>query len=76
MRGGTVLGEMGLYTRQPRSAAAAAEEPTCLYKLTFEAFNEIEKDDPALAAEFHKFVVKSLSERLARANTEVSALMS
>jgi SulP family sulfate permease len=75
MGGGTVLGEMGLYTKEPRSATAVAEEPTSLYCLSYESFNEMHTEDPEVALSFHQFVVRLLAERLVLANEEVKALM-
>ena len=75
MSGGTVLGEMGLYTKKPRSATAVAEEPTSLYCLSHESFNKMQTEDPEVALSFHQFVVCLLAERLVFANEEVKALM-
>jgi len=75
MGGGTVLGEMGLYTKKPRSATAVAEEPSSLYCLSQEAFNRMHTEDPEVALSFHQFVVCSLAHRMVRANEEVKALI-
>jgi SulP family sulfate permease len=75
MGGGTVLGEMGLYMKRPRSATAVTEEPTSLYCLSHEAFNKMQTEDPEVALSFHQFVVCSLADRIVRANEEVKALM-
>lgn len=74
MGGGTVLGEMGLYTRRPRSATAVTEQPSSLYRLSHEAFNRMQAEDPEVALSFHQFVVCSLADRIVRANEEVKAL--
>jgi len=75
MGGGTVLGEMGLYTKEPRSATAVAEVPTSLYCLSHESFNKMQTEDPEVALSFHQFVVCSLAARIVFANEEVKALM-
>jgi SulP family sulfate permease len=75
MGSGTVLGEMGLYTRKPRSASAVAEEPSSLYCLSRDSFNKMQAEDPEIALSFHQFVVCSLADRIARANEEVKALI-
>jgi SulP family sulfate permease len=76
MGGGTVLGEMGLYTKKPRSATAVTEEPSSLYSLSSEAFNRMQAEDPEVALSFHRFVVCLLADRIVRSNEEVKALMS
>lgn len=61
---GTILGEMGLYGNAPRSASVIADESSRLYHLSTHAFETIEKEEPRLAAMFHKFIVNLLAERL------------
>ncbi len=75
MGGGTVLGEMGLYTKNPRSATAVTEEPSSLYSLSNIAFNRMQVEDPEVALSFHRFVVCLLADRIVRSNEEVKALM-
>lgn len=75
MGGGTVLGEMGLYTKNPRSATAVTEEPSGLYSLSNEAFNRMQAEDPEVALSFHRFVVCLLADRIVRSNEEVKALV-
>jgi SulP family sulfate permease len=74
MGGGTVLGEMGLYTKNSRSATAVTEEPSSLYSLSNEAFNRMQAEDPEVALSFHRFVVCLLADRIVRSNEEVKAL--
>jgi SulP family sulfate permease len=75
MGGGTVLGEMGLYTGKPRSASALTEEPCSLYRLPNEAFNRMQSEDPDVALSFHQFVVRSLADRIVRSNDEILSLL-
>ena len=63
-RSGTIVGEMGLYGKAPRSASVIVDQPTSLYYLSTKAFEEIESEAPVLAAAFHKFIVSLLAERL------------
>jgi SulP family sulfate permease len=76
MGSGTVLGEMGLYTKKPRSATAVTEEPSSLYSLSNESFHRMQAEDPEVALSFHRFVVCSLADRIVFSNEEVKALMS
>ena len=73
---GTILGEMGLYTKNIRSASAIALETTVLYKLKFSEFNKMEKLNPELTIYFHKYIINLLSGRINRINTEIRALLS
>jgi len=61
---GIVIGEMGLYNQASRSASACAETTCRLYWLSSRAFESMERDQPALAAAFHRMVVQQLAERL------------
>ncbi|MGH2412933.1 MAG: cyclic nucleotide-binding domain-containing protein, partial [Microcystaceae cyanobacterium] len=72
---GTILGEIGLYAKAPRSASVRADEPSFLYYLSTEAFARIESDKPRLAASFHKFIVNLLAERLKLREGELRNLL-
>ncbi|MDF3059015.1 MAG: hypothetical protein K0R17_3230 [Rariglobus sp.] len=72
---GTVLGEMGLYTRAPRSADIIADADTRVLRFTVERVAELETAHPALALKLHRHVVRTLSERLHAANNEVRLLL-
>jgi sulfate permease, SulP family len=72
---GTVLGEMGLYTRAPRSAEMIADEATRVLRLGVARVAELETSNPALALKLHRHVVRTLAERLHAANDEVRLLL-
>lgn len=74
MRAGAILGEMALYTGEPRSAAAMAKQDCLLFKLDSEAYEALKEKHPRKAAFFHMFIIKLLSERLGRANRSILAL--
>ena len=71
---GTVVGEMGLYTGAPRTADVLADEPTRALKLSGAQVATLEKRMPELANKLHRFVVRSLAQRLAGANAQLNAL--
>jgi SulP family sulfate permease len=75
MVGHTVVGEMGFYRHMPRTANVVVEEPTLVYRLTREAFDQMQEKDPAAAAALHKLIIRLLSDRLEFANREISALI-
>ena len=74
MRAGAILGEMALYTGAPRSAAAEVIDKCDLYCLNSEAFRQLNQRHPMEAGLLHSFIVRLMSERLARANKEIMAL--
>ena len=75
MMGYTVVGEMGFYRQVPRTATVIAEEPSVVYRLTREAFDRMQAQDPTAASVFHKLIIRLLSDRLEFANREISALL-
>ena len=68
---GTIVGEMALYTQNPRSADVRADMPTLVQRLSLEALHRMEVEDGATAQQFHRFVVNVLASRLAVANEAV-----
>jgi SulP family sulfate permease len=70
----TLVGEMGVYRSVARGASVLVDEPTVVYRLTRAALDRLEQDDPGLAYAFHKFVVRTVADRLDFANREVAAL--
>ncbi|MGH7334214.1 MAG: SLC26A/SulP transporter family protein [Candidatus Rokuibacteriota bacterium] len=72
---GTIVGEMALYSGQPRSADVVAATACRVRRLTGERFARLQRDHPMVANQFHRFVVTLLSERLAAVNEEIRALL-
>jgi len=75
MRSGAVVGELGLYTGEIRSAHVRTETPCVVYRLTFEGLRRLETENPEIAAAFHRFMARLLSERLASTNRAIQALL-
>jgi SulP family sulfate permease len=75
MGAGTVVGEIGLYLAQQRLASVVTEEPCTIYRLSAEALHKMEREDPALAAAFHEFMVRVLAERVTQQNRTLRALV-
>ena len=65
---------MGFYTGAARSADIVADEDTEALQLTADHMAELERDAPALAHKLHRFIARSLSQRLSAANDELRAL--
>jgi SulP family sulfate permease len=75
MGAGTVVGEIGLYLDQQRLASVVTEEPCTIYRLSAKALHKMEREDPALAAAFHEFMVRVLAERVTQQNRTLRALV-
>ena len=74
MIGRTVVGEMGYYRSQPRTASVVADIPTTAYRLSVDRLRRMESEQPEIAAAFHTMIVRVLADRLSFANTEIAAL--
>jgi SulP family sulfate permease len=75
MEPGTVVGEIGLYLGQPRVASVVTEEPCVVFRLTAEALQRMQRENPALASAFHEFMVRVLAERVTQQNRTLRALV-
>jgi SulP family sulfate permease len=72
---GTAVGEMGLYLEAKCTASVVADSPVTAYRLTRSALVEMKETQPELAATFHEFVARLLSERLAATTRTLSAVL-
>jgi sulfate permease, SulP family len=72
---GSLVGEMALYSGQPRSTDVVAETACRAYRLSAERFARLEREHPATVIQFHSFVVKRLAQRLASATDEIRVLL-
>ncbi|MDF1667292.1 MAG: cyclic nucleotide-binding domain-containing protein, partial [Planctomycetota bacterium] len=72
---GAIIGEMGLYTKAPRSATLTAVEATTLFVLSRESLNQIQREDPLLATTFHCYIAQILAGRLGQANNTLKFLL-
>lgn len=72
---GTVIGEMGLYTKAPRSASVVAEQLSHLYHFSNRSFEMMTIENPHLAASFHSSIVNLLAERLRTSENEIKTLL-
>jgi SulP family sulfate permease len=75
MESGTVVGEIGLYLGQPRLASVVTEEPCVVYRLSAEALQRMQEENPALASAFHELMVRVLAERVTQQNRTLRALV-
>ncbi len=75
MGSGTVVGEIGAYLGNPASATVVTDISCIVYFLSLDSLKKMEKDDPAIAAAFHKYMVENTSQRLVNMNTTLQALL-
>ncbi len=75
MRGGTTVGEMGLYLQAPRTASVIASRPTVVYRLTADALKTMREHEPEVAALLHEWIARLLAERVATSDLTIQALM-
>ncbi len=72
---GTVVGEVSLYLGSNASASVIAETECKIYFLSKNDFRQISKNSPEKASELHTYIVQLLSDRLAKSNATIQALM-
>lgn len=72
--GGHVVGELGFYLRQDRTAAVIADEPTIVYRFDTQTLRQLERTNLAAAAAFHKLLAHLLGQRVVHLITSLSAL--
>jgi SulP family sulfate permease len=75
MRGGTTVGEMGMYLGNERTASVVANRPSVVYRFSRSALSEMEKNDTKVAALLHHWIARLLAERLADNNRTIEALL-
>lgn len=75
MRGGTTIGEMGMYLGTPRTASVVASRSSMLYRLSAESLQRMREQDPEVAAMLHEWIARLLAERLAMSDRTIAALM-
>jgi sulfate permease, SulP family len=73
-RGAQIVGEIGFYLGQPRSADVKADTTSVIYRLSADAMRRMEREDPALASALHRIVVHRLAARVTHLTDAVNAL--
>jgi SulP family sulfate permease len=75
IQSGTIVGEMGLYLDDVRSATVITICPSTLYRLSASSLNLMEERDPRVAAELHRWIARLLAERLDKADKTLEAVL-
>jgi SulP family sulfate permease len=74
MVAGSIIGEMGLFSREPRSADVVAEQDATLLRLDHDALARLNDEEPGLANAFQAMLFRLQADRLRFANAEIAAL--
>jgi SulP family sulfate permease len=69
-----IVGELGLYLDEQRTASIIADQPSVVYCLSSAKLDLLKQQDPELAATLHEFVASLLAERLADTTRLLSTL--
>lgn len=72
MTKGAIVGEIGHYLKQKRSADIVVEDRATLYRMSADKLEHLERNSPELASLFHKLIAISLSEKMVIANQLIS----
>ena len=75
IRPGVVVGEVAMYSGAPRTADVVAETPAVILRLAGSELERLERSEPELAAEVHRWLATTLSERLSDTMRAFDALM-
>ncbi len=68
MKEGTIVGGMGMFLKQPRSASVVATEHCVLYKMNDKQLMALYQDNPQLGISFNTNLINMLAKRLLQAN--------
>jgi SulP family sulfate permease len=74
MKSGRVIGELGFYLGQKRTAAVVADEPSTVYYLSAKNLAQMEKKSPQVASYFHQLIIQLMAERTTHLIRTVAAL--
>jgi sulfate permease, SulP family len=75
LRPGVVVGEVALYSRDPRTADVVAEGASVVLRLGDDSIERIEADDPELDAALHRWLATTLAGRLGDSLKAFDALL-
>jgi len=75
VRPGVMVGEVAMYTGVLRTADVVAESPCVVLRLTRASIEQLEADEPDLAAALHRWLARTLAERLGDMSKGFDALL-
>jgi sulfate permease, SulP family len=71
---GSVIGEIGVYLGTTRTASVAVDQQARMMRVTRQALQKMQDQDPDLAIAFHQMIVRLLAERLLQEDRSLWAL--
>ena len=71
---GSVIGEIGFYLGQARTADVIIDAPGTIYRLSLQDLQQLEETDPEAASILHQIIVHFLAERVIHLTNTVQAL--
>jgi sulfate permease, SulP family len=75
LRPGVVVGEVTLYTGVARTADVVAGSPVVVLRIGRDTIERLEREEPELAAQLHRWLATTLAERLTDTIGAVDALL-
>ena len=72
---GSIVGEMGFFSGEPRSADIVAETDAGVLCITRARYAEIEARHPTLARDLNRHIINTLAQRVRLANDEIRVLL-
>lgn len=74
-RAGSVVGEVSMYLKTPRTANVVTVSDCVLYRLSFDAISKMKEEAPDVASALHEWLAYQLAERIADNNRALEALL-
>ena len=75
MTAGTVIGEVGFYLKKARGATVVTTEAGLLQRLSHQALERMEEEDPQTASAIHILISCALAQRLTSSNRVIQELL-
>jgi sulfate permease, SulP family len=72
---GTLMGEMAFYTGRKRSASLVADTDATVGVISGESILRLNRDQPAVAAEFHQMAARVMANRIVSMNATLRTLL-
>jgi SulP family sulfate permease len=72
---GTLMGEMAFYTGRKRSASLLADTDATIGVISTESLLRLNRDQPAVAAEFHQMAARLMATRMMSMNATLRTLL-
>ncbi|MDX6766323.1 MAG: SulP family inorganic anion transporter [Candidatus Methylacidiphilales bacterium] len=75
MNPGAVVGELGLYLGEPRTASILADVDCVLFRMGRDTLDRLQVEQPALASAFHQCMLRMVASRLVNTSRTLQMVM-